>query len=149
LCTDPTAARSSLACPPTLSSRYIFFESARPSTTRCRVLREYSSQRRAHVLTDPSPPPLKGTPKEAIKDTTPATITADDDAELREAEDEGGAAKAATQANVKTKSHILGAVRSIGKRMAGFHGDVSVDGARKSVSTREAVCESPFPLGAG
>ena len=87
-----------------------------------------------------SPPPLEGTPKEAIKDSTPADLNADDDAELEEALETGSQMeKTMTQAKVKTKSHILGAFRSVGKKMAGFKGDVAVDGARKQVG--------PFHLG--
>lgn len=79
---------------------------------------------------------MQGTPKEAIKDSTPADLNADDDAEIEEAMENGSQTEQAmTQAKVKTKSHILGAFRSVGKKMAGFKGDVSVDGARKQVST--------------
>ncbi|KAL7421556.1 hypothetical protein Q5752_003325 [Cryptotrichosporon argae] len=87
-------------------------------------------------LPRPPPAPLEGTPKEAIKDTTPATITADDHAEVEEAAEEGGVAEKATKAKVKTKSHILGAFKAVGKKMAGFHGDVAVDGARKKIGTK-------------
>nr|ODN82538.1 hypothetical protein L203_05347 [Cryptococcus depauperatus CBS 7841] len=85
-------------------------------------------------LPRPPPPPLKGTPKEAIKDTTPATVTAEDDAEVLEAEEKGKTAEA-TMAKVKhkTKSHITNVFKSAGKHMAGFRGDVSVDGARKQI----------------
>ncbi|WWC89593.1 uncharacterized protein L201_004518 [Kwoniella dendrophila CBS 6074] len=82
-------------------------------------------------LPRPPPAPLEGTPKEAIKDTTPATVTADDDAEVAEAEEEGGLTEAATKAKHKTKSHILGAFKAAGKKMAAFHGDVAVDGSKK------------------
>ena len=58
--------------------------------------------------------------------------------ELLEAEQEGGvketAEKVKVKAKVKTKSHVLGLFKSGAKKMAGFHGDVSVDGARKHVS---------------
>ena len=84
-------------------------------------------------LPRPPPPPLKGTPKEAIKDTTPVTVTAEDDAELLEAESEGGMTEMAEKAKHKTKSHFLGMFQKAGKKMAGFHGDVSVDGTRKQV----------------
>ncbi|ORY32602.1 hypothetical protein BCR39DRAFT_564238 [Naematelia encephala] len=81
-------------------------------------------------LPRPPPPPLAGTPKEAIKDTTPATVTADDDAEVEEAEEEGGVTEMATKAKVKSKGHIMGMFQKAGKKMAAFHGDVSVDGAK-------------------
>lgn len=82
-----------------------------------------------------SPPPLAGTPKEAIKDSTPADLNADDDAEIEEAMETGSQKdQIMTQAKVKTKSHILGAFRSVGKKMAGFKGDVAIDGTRKQVS---------------
>ncbi len=86
-----------------------------------------------HPLPRPPPPPLKGTPKEAIKDTTPATVTADDEAEIEEAEDQGGFTEAAVKTKHKTKEKILGVFKSAGKTMAGFHGDVSVDGTKKKV----------------
>jgi len=35
----------------------------------------------------------------------------------------------------KTKSHFLSVFQKAGKKMAGFHGDVAVDGARKQVGT--------------
>lgn len=41
------------------------------------------------------------------------------------------------KAKVKAKSHILGAFRSVGKKMAGFKGDVAVDGTAKKVSVIE------------
>ncbi|WVW83609.1 hypothetical protein I302_105630 [Kwoniella bestiolae CBS 10118] len=82
-------------------------------------------------LPRPPPPPLEGTPKEAIKDTTPATVTAEDDVEVLEAEEEGGLTEATAKAKHKTKSHILGAFKSVGKKMAAFNGDVAVDGSKK------------------
>ncbi|WVQ99136.1 hypothetical protein IAU59_006268 [Kwoniella sp. CBS 9459] len=88
-------------------------------------------------LPRPPPPPLKGTPKEAIKDTTPATVTAEDDAEVLEAEQEGGITEVATKAKHKTKAHILGAFKAAGKKMAGFHGDVAVDGTKKQARINE------------
>ncbi|CAD6577000.1 MAG: hypothetical protein TREMPRED_001836 [Tremellales sp. Tagirdzhanova-0007] len=87
-------------------------------------------------LPRPPPPPLKGTPKEAIKDTTPASISAEDDAELVEAQEEGGITQAAATAKHKTKSHFLGVFQKAGKKMAGFHGDVAVDGAKKQFGTK-------------
>lgn len=39
------------------------------------------------------------------------------------------------KAKVKTKSHVLGAFKGIGKKMAGFRGDVAVDGEQKVVSS--------------
>lgn len=36
----------------------------------------------------------------------------------------------------KTKSHFLSVFQKAGKKMAGFHGDVAVDGARKQVGTQ-------------
>ncbi|KAK8864161.1 hypothetical protein IAR55_001407 [Kwoniella newhampshirensis] len=88
-------------------------------------------------LPRPPPPPLKGTPKEAIKDTSPATVTAEDDAEVLQAEEEGGVTEAAVKAKHKTKSHILGAFKSAGKKMAAFHGDVAVDGTKKQARMEE------------
>ena len=79
--------------------------------------------------------------QEAIKDTTPATITAEDDVELLEAEEEGGMTEATTKAKKKTKGRFMGVLQKAGKKMAGFHGDVSVDGTRKHVSDfRCMVC---------
>ncbi|KAL0250702.1 hypothetical protein I308_102885 [Cryptococcus tetragattii IND107] len=87
-------------------------------------------------LPRPPPPPLSGTPKEAIKDTTPATVTAEDDAEVLQAEQEGGTAEVAAKTKHKTKSHIAGVFKSAGKHMAGFRGDVMVDGARKQIGDK-------------
>ncbi|WVO22305.1 uncharacterized protein IAS62_003635 [Cryptococcus decagattii] len=87
-------------------------------------------------LPRPPPPPLSGTPKEAIKDTTPATVTAEDDAEVLQAEQEGGTAEVAAKTKHKTKSHIAGVFKSAGKHMAGFKGDVMVDGARKQIGDK-------------
>lgn len=72
--------------------------------------------------------------QEAIKDTTPATLTAEDDEEVIEAEQEGGITATAVKAKHKTKAHILGAFQKAGKKMAAFHGDVAVDGTKKQVS---------------
>ena len=60
-------------------------------------------------------------------------MSAEDDAEVLSAEDEGGVTEAAVKAKHKTKSHFLGVFQKAGKKMAGFHGDVAVDGARKQV----------------
>lgn len=43
---------------------------------------------------------------------------------------------AAAKAKHTTKAHIVGAFQKVGKSMAGFHGDVAVDGTRKQVSQR-------------
>lgn len=97
-----------------------------------------------------SPPPLAGTPKEAIKDTTPAAVTAEDDAEVREAEQEGGAAEAVTKTKHKTKAAITNLIQKTGKKMAGFRGDVSVDGAKKHVCNAPSHSQrlrSPSPRG--
>ncbi len=69
--------------------------------------------------------------QEAIKDTTPAQVTAEDDAEMLQASEEGGMAEAAAKTKHKTKSAFLGVFQKAGKKMAGFHGDVAVDGAVK------------------
>ncbi|ODN79885.1 hypothetical protein, variant [Cryptococcus amylolentus CBS 6039] len=87
-------------------------------------------------LPRPPPPPLAGSPKEAIADTTPATHTAEDDQELLEAQKEGGTTEAAVKAKHKTKTHLTNAFRSAGKHLAGFRGDVSVDGARKQIGDK-------------
>lgn len=87
-------------------------------------------------LPRPPPPPLAGTPKEAIKDTAPPAVTEEDEAELSEAEEEGKITHMATKAKVKTKSQIVGAFKGLGKKMAGFHGDVSVDGQKKKIGNK-------------
>jgi len=74
--------------------------------------------------------------QEAIKESTPADMNEDDDAEIEEAEEEGGIKEAAVKAKHKTKSHILGLFRSGGKKAAGARGDVSVDGKGKRVGSR-------------
>lgn len=100
-------------------------------------------------LPRPPPPPLKGTPKarflvepwicsadipqEAIKDTTPATVSAEDDAALLEAKEEGGMTEVAAKTKHKTKAAFLGVFKKAGKTAAGFNGDVAVDGTRKQV----------------
>lgn len=71
--------------------------------------------------------------QEAIKDSSPADITEEDEAEVEEAEEEGGLKEAAVKTKTKTKSHILGLFRSGGKKAAGARGDVSVDGKGKRV----------------
>ncbi|ORX36894.1 hypothetical protein BD324DRAFT_627598 [Kockovaella imperatae] len=85
-------------------------------------------------LPRPPPPPLKGTPKEAIKETTPASMDPEEEAVLLEADKDSGM-KPAEKAKVKTKSHIITAFQKAGKKLAGFHGDVSVDGAKKQIGT--------------
>lgn len=88
----------------------------------------------------PSPPPLKGTPKEAIKDSGPQEVTADDDAEIEQAIEEGSKTdEIMTKAKVKTKSHVLGAFKGIGKKMAACKGDVAVDGTQKVVSLSAGI----------
>lgn len=60
-------------------------------------------------------------------------MSAEDDAELLSAEEEGGMTEAAAKMKHKTKSHFLGVFQKAGKKMAGVHGDVAVDGKRKQV----------------
>jgi hypothetical protein len=81
-----------------------------------------------------SAPPIKGSAKEAIKDTGPELVTEDDDAEIEEAIEEGNKTdEILTKAKIKTKSHLKGAFKGIGKKMAGFRGDVAVDGKERMV----------------
>lgn len=54
-----------------------------------------------------------------------------------EAAQEGATAEVAAKTKHKTKSHITGVFKSAGKHMAGFRGDVKVDGARKQVSMED------------
>lgn len=55
--------------------------------------------------------------------------------EIEQAEEEGSKAEEIlTKAKVKTKSHVLGAFKGLGKKMAGFRGDVAVDGKETRVS---------------
>lgn len=86
-----------------------------------------------------SPPPLKGTPKEAIKDSSPADVNEDDEAEVAEAEEEGGVKELAVKTKHKTKQHIMSLFRHGGKKAAGVAGDVSVDGRGKRVSCLSLV----------
>jgi len=123
-------ARFYLVFRPTLNSLYTFYVWVKLWAHPFLVLRKFLAEAQA----DARPPPLKGTPKEAIKDTTPATMNADDEAEMEEAEEEGGLAETAIKAKHKTKEKVMGVFRSAGKKMAGFHGDVSVDGTKKKVS---------------
>jgi len=81
-------------------------------------------------------PPLAGTPKEAIKDTTPLDAEDEEEAELDEAEKEGALQHAAVKTKHKTKAAITGLFQKTGKKLAGFRGDVLVDGARKQVKYR-------------
>lgn len=81
-----------------------------------------------------SAPPIKGSAKEAIKDTGPELVTEDDDAEIEQAIEEGNKTdEIITKAKVKTKSHLKGAFKGLGKKMAGFRGDVAVDGKERMV----------------
>ncbi|KAK4684455.1 hypothetical protein P7C73_g5722, partial [Tremellales sp. Uapishka_1] len=86
----------------------------------------------------PRPPnaPLEGTPKEAIKDSSPANMNEDDDAAIDAAEEEGGVKEVATKAKHKTKEKLMGAFKGVSKRMAAIGGDVSVDGKEKNIGTR-------------
>ncbi|KAK4686220.1 hypothetical protein P7C73_g3921, partial [Tremellales sp. Uapishka_1] len=87
-------------------------------------------------LPNAPPAPLEGTPKAAIKDSTPATVTADDEAEIEEAEEQGGMVEVATKAKHQTKSKVIGAFKGVSRKLAGFHGDVSVDGKEKNIGTK-------------
>lgn len=53
-----------------------------------------------------------------------------------EAAQEGATAEVAAKTKHKTKSHITGVFKSAGKHMAGFRGDVKVDGARKQIGDK-------------
>jgi len=55
---------------------------------------------------------------------------------VEEAEKEGGVHEAAVKTKHKTKAAITGLFQKTGKKLAGFRGDVVVDGARKQVRYR-------------
>jgi hypothetical protein len=61
-------------------------------------------------------------------------MTAEDDAALLSAQGEGVMTEAAAKAKHKTKSQVLGLFQKAGKKMAGFHGDVAVDGTKQKAS---------------
>jgi len=77
---------------------------------------------------------LKANSQEAIKDSSPADVNEDDEAEVAEAEEEGGVKELAVKTKHKTKQHIMSLFRHGGKKAAGVAGDVSVDGRGKRVS---------------
>jgi hypothetical protein len=77
--------------------------------------------------------------QEAIKDSSPADVNEDDEAEVAEAEEEGGVKELAVKTKHKTKQHIMSLFRHGGKKAAGVAGDVSVDGRGKRVSYPDYV----------
>ena len=103
------------------------------------------------MSTNPRPPPLAGTPKEAIKDTSPANaVDPASDEEIAEAEEEGKISEMATKTKHRTKAAISHLFQKTGKKMAGFRGDVAIDGERAKVSIlgsalRTSAYSSRFP----
>lgn len=94
-------------------------------------------------MANPSPPPLAGTPKEAIKDTSPASAAAEEgEAEVEEAAEEGKVQEVATKTKHKTKQAITSLFQKTGKKMAGFRGDVAVDGSPSKVRMSGTVVKS-------
>lgn len=90
-------------------------------------------EREYRPLPRPPPPPLAGTPKEQIKDTAPNPDDdlVDDAGNPIDPEDLSGKEKTLHQ----TKSKIASGLKGLTKRMAAFHADVSVDGAKKAVGS--------------
>lgn len=80
----------------------------------------------------PPPPPLEGVATEALKDTSPAMGP---DAESISSAD--GTEKKVRKAAAKTKGRVAGAFKKVSRKLAGFRGDVAVDGNSKSVSAAE------------
>ncbi|KAJ9121504.1 hypothetical protein QFC22_002121 [Naganishia vaughanmartiniae] len=91
-------------------------------------------ERMNHPIPRPPPPPLAGSPKEAIKDTGP-----DPDSELV---DEAGnpidVDDLSTKDKIahKSKSKLINSFKAVSKRVAGIGADVTVDGVRKKVGTK-------------
>ena len=127
-----------------LSSRSIYFELRRLSRPLFLFLRK--SFRPLSDLRSCQSTPSQGYSKgkiaieltadsqEAIKDSSPADVNEDDEAEVAEAEEEGGVKELAVKTKHKTKQHIMSLFRHGGKKAAGVAGDVSVDGRGKRVS---------------
>ena len=91
-------------------------------------------ERQGVPLPRPPPPPLSGTPKEQIKDNAP-----DPDDELVDEEgnridvDDLGMKDKAMH---KSKSKVIGGLKSLSKRVAGIGADVTVDGVKKQVGSK-------------
>jgi len=127
-----------------LSSRSIYFEL--PKLSRLLFLFLRKSFRPSSDLRSCQSTPSQGYSKgkiateltadkqEAIKDSSPADVNEDDEAEVAEAEEEGGVKELAVKTKHKTKQHIMSLFRHGGKKAAGVAGDVSVDGRGKRVS---------------
>ncbi|KAJ9095999.1 hypothetical protein QFC21_005362 [Naganishia friedmannii] len=91
-------------------------------------------ERMNHPIPRPPPPPLAGSPKEAIKDTGP-----DPDSEL--VDDAGNAIDVddlSTKDKIahKSKSKLVNSFKAVSKRVAAIGADVTVDGVRKKVGTK-------------
>ena len=91
-------------------------------------------ERQGVPLPRPPPPPLSGTPKEQIKDNAP-----DPDDEL--VDEDGNRIDVndlAMKDKVmhKSKSKIVGGLKSLSKRVAGIGADVTVDGVKKQVGSK-------------
>lgn len=128
-------APSSVGCPPISNSLSISSVSQKLSIHLFHDHRESQDGDRPLSVLKHRPPPLAGTPKEAIKDTSPATVTAEDDEEVEEAAQDGKVSEVAAKTKHHTKQAITHIFQKAGKKMAGFRGDVSVDGAPKDVSS--------------
>jgi hypothetical protein len=82
-------------------------------------------------LPRPKPPPLAGTPKEALKDNAPNPDDelVDEDGNPISVEDLGAKDKVMH----KSKSKLVHGLKSLSKRVAGIGADVTVDGVKKQV----------------
>lgn len=90
-------------------------------------------ERANHPLPRAPPPPLAGTPKEQIKDTAPNPDDEleDEDGNPMDPEDLSGKDKAVH----KTRTKFVNTFKSLSKKAATFHADVTVNGAKKKVGT--------------
>ncbi|KAI5453283.1 hypothetical protein NCC49_006306 [Naganishia albida] len=91
-------------------------------------------ERMNHPLPRPPPPPLAGTPKEAIKDTgpDPDSELVDENGNFMDPDDLSTKDKIAH----KSKSKLVNSFKAVSKRVAAIGADVTVDGVRKKVGSK-------------
>lgn len=95
--------------------------------------------RAAESMGDPLPPPPElstSAGQKALTDTAPDAQAGDDDLnEAKRKEANGDKVQAAGhRAKAGAKRHLAKAFRKVGRKVAGWHGDVAVDGKEKPVS---------------
>lgn len=100
--------------------------------------------RAGEALGEPLPPPPELTTsagQKALTDTAPNAQAGDDDLnEAKRKEANGDKVQAAGhRAKAGAKRHLAKAFRKVGRKVAGWHGDVAVDGKEKPVSAMTAT----------